>query len=302
MRVSTSTINSMATGSISNSYSKYLDVLNKINSGKNFTKVSQNVPDATKVLKLDNQLNKLNDYQDNIKAATNEMNLAYDVLGDITEQLNGIDSLILEASNASTTPESAKAIKTSIQSKLETIVDKMNSKYMDNYIFSGTFTEHQAYVINDDGTISYNGSPTKDGARNLTISEGTTFTYNQTGESILGEDGADSFFSQMKELTELLDQDKLDYTKIREKLDIVDKTRSNVINTQGTYSAKVSKLDTTLNINSDTINTLTGDKADLEEIDIVKLATDLSNAMTNLQASYQVGTTVLSSASLLDYI
>ena len=126
MRVSTSTINSMATGSISNSYSKYLDVLNKINSGKNFTKVSQNVPDATKVLKLDNQLNKLNDYQDNIKAATNEMNLAYDVLGDITEQLNDIDSLILEASNASTTPESAKAIKTSIQSKLETIVDKMN--------------------------------------------------------------------------------------------------------------------------------------------------------------------------------
>ena len=43
-------------------------------------------------------------------------------------------------------------------------------------------------------------------------------------------------------------------------------------------------------------------KADIEEVDITKAATDLANAQTALQASYAIGTTVLGSVSLLDYI
>ena len=38
MRVSTSTINSLATNSMNNSYKTYIDIMNKIASNKNFTK------------------------------------------------------------------------------------------------------------------------------------------------------------------------------------------------------------------------------------------------------------------------
>ena len=40
MRIATSTITSMATGSMTGAYNKYSDIINKISSGKNFTKVS----------------------------------------------------------------------------------------------------------------------------------------------------------------------------------------------------------------------------------------------------------------------
>ena len=39
MRVSSSTINNLATNSMSNSYKTYMDIMNKIASNKNFTKV-----------------------------------------------------------------------------------------------------------------------------------------------------------------------------------------------------------------------------------------------------------------------
>ena len=64
MRVSTSTINNLATSSMGNSYKTYMDIMNKIASNKNFTKVSENVTDATKVLKLNDQLAQMNIYQE----------------------------------------------------------------------------------------------------------------------------------------------------------------------------------------------------------------------------------------------
>lgn len=310
MRVSSSTINSMATNSMSNSYKTYMDIMNKIAANKNFTKVSENVTDATKVLKLNDQIAQMNQYQSNIQAATNEMDLAYDALGSIVDEIGSINALVVEASNASTTPDSAKAIATEIEQRLASIVDKMNTKYLDNHIFAGTYTQEPAYVL-DGGTIKYQGSSEKAGERKLTISQDTTFTYNFTGEEIFGkQDPADvddygvqnDFFSQMQDLVSELRKDTLDYERIREKLSDLKTATNNVAQVQGDVSAKVAKLDTTKSINEDTLIKLTEDKVDLEEVDITKAATDLANAQTALQASYMIGTTILGSVSLLDYL
>lgn len=311
MRISTSTMTNMATGSMSNAYESYLNIMNKISANKNFTKVSENVPDATKVLKLNDDLAQLGIYQSNIQAAVNEMNLAYDTLGSVTDEVSAINSLIIQASDASTTPDSAKAIATEIGQRITIIKDKMNTKYLDNYIFSGTFTQETPYVTDDNGVVTYQGSSQSAGDRKLTISENTTFTYNFTGEEIFSnmqvedENGnlvETDFFSQMNHLDELLKADTLDYDKIRDKLSILKEVSNNVTLKQGTVSAKVSKLETTKNINEDTILKLTEDKVNIEEVDIVKAGSELANAQTALQASYAIGTRILGSVSLLDYI
>ncbi len=302
MRIATSTITSMATGSMTGAYNKYSDIINKISSGKNFTKVSENPVDATRVLKLEEQLSKLNLYQSNIEAATNEMNLAYDTLGDIQDEVTAINSLVVEAASATTTPDSAKAIAVEIKQRVATIMDKMNTKYMDNYIFSGTYTETKPYSEDVDGNIVYQGSPSDGGKRNLTISEDTTFAYNVVGEDIMGSDDVNNFFSQMSELDELLNADTLDYDAIREKLKALDDTTKNVTKAQGSVSALVTKLDSTKAINESTIVSLTEDKSDLEDLDIISAATELSNAQNSLQMSYQIGSMVLQGVSLLDYI
>ncbi len=303
MRVSSSYLSSFATSSTSSAYDKYLDTMKKIVSGKKFQKPSQDPVGASKVLKLNDQLAKLNQYQGNIQAATNEMNLAFDTLGDVNDELGNIRRLVAEAANATTTPESAKAIATDIDQRVSTILDKMNTKYLDNYIFSGTYTQEATYTKAQDGTVTYNGSSKATGDRNLSISENTVFAYNFTAEQIFGtQDDNGNFFNQMSELKELLNKDPLDYDGIREKLDVLEKAQSQIIDTQGEISAKVTKLMTTQSINEDTIISLTENKADIEELDLATAATDLANAQTSLQASYLISTQILNGASLLDYI
>lgn len=303
MRIATSTMNKMVSGAMGSSYNDYASVINRIISKKNFTKISENPTDATKVLKLKNQLSELEEYQSNIKTATAEMNLAYDTLGDITDELSIIQDKITEASNGTTTPDEAKAIATEIKQRVSAIQDKMNTKYLDNYIFAGTYTQNQPYVTNDDGDIVYQGSSKKAGDRNLTIAENKTLTYNFAGEGIFGKtDGTNDFFSQMKDLDSLLNAEPLEYDKIREKLGVLDTAVKNTTQTQGDVSAKVSSLETASDSNSDTILKLTEDRSELEDVDIIKAASDLVNAQQALQASYAIGSQVLGSVSLLDYL
>lgn len=303
MRISTSVMNKMVSGSMGKAYNDYASIIQKIASKKNFTKMSENPVDASKVLKLKDQLGKLENYQSNIKAATNEMNLAYDTLGDITDEITNIKNRVLEASNGSTNPDSAKAMAAEIKEKVNIIQDKMNTKYMDNYIFSGTYTQVTPYVKNDAGEIVYQGSSAKAGDRNLTIAEDKTMTYNFTGEAIFGSsDGKTDFFSQMRELDTLLNADTLDYDAIRSKLDVLDDAAKNITATQGMVSSKVTALDKAYENNTDTITKLTGDRSDLEDLDIIKAAGDLANTQQALQATYAIGSQVLGSVSLLDYL
>lgn len=303
MRVSSSYLASMATRSMSGAYDTYFNTMNKILSGKNFTKVSEDVVGATRVLKYNDQLAKLNQFQSNIQAANNEMNFAYDTLDNINEELSRISNLVADAANGTTTPESAKAFATEIEQHVSTILDKMNTKYLDNYIFSGTFVQEQTYTQDEDGNVTYNGSSKAAGDRNLLISENTTFAYNFTGEEIFGsQDDANNFFNEMQDLKKLLNADELDYDAIREKLGVLKKTQDKIIDSQGEISSKVTKLITTQGINEDAILALTENKSDIEDLDLAAAATDLANAQASLQASYLLGTNILNGVSLLDYI
>lgn len=321
MRIATSTLNSMLTSTTGSAYADYVNIITKIANNKNFTKISENVPDAKKLLKVNDQLAKLNDYQSNIKAANAEMDLAYDTLDDVGAQLSEINAKIVEASNATTDPASAAAIADTLREKVATIVSLMNTKYMDNYIFSGTNTEISPYSLDEETReVTYSGSSKETGDRLLTIAENTTIAYNVTGDSIFSditlyktrideetgeeiiEEIKTDFFSEMKDLDELLNSPVLDYDAIREKLDVLKTAQENVTAKAGFLSSKVTKLDTTEEINNNTITNLTEKKKDIEEVDIIKAATELANAQTALQASYAISSSILGSVSLLDYL
>ena len=308
-RISSQTANNMATAAMSGAYSKYASIIQKIADNKNFTKISENVPDAVSLMKIKNQMSEIDGYQSNIQHAVNEMNLVYDTLGSVNDELSAINGLVLSAANAPTTPDAAKAYAAEIEERVETVKNLMNTQYLDNYIFSGTFVNEQTYTTDPEtGEVIYNGSPAKvPGERNLTISADTKFSYNFTGEEIFGEqDGVNDFFAQMKDLVDKLyaadDNQEVDYDAIREKLKIIDTASRNIAQTDGVVSAKVSKLLATQEINEDTLVNLTEKRTDIEEVDIIKAASDLASARTGLQASYALGTSVLSSVSLLDYI
>ncbi len=304
MRVSTETINNMSLNSMQNSYGDYANIISKIASRKNFTKLSENVADGVNVVKLKKNIADLEKYQGNIQHAINEMNLAYEQLGSVSDELSSINGLVISAADGSTTPDSAKAIAAEIKQRVTVIKDLMNTKYMDTYIFAGSYVQEMPYQTDKEtGDIIYKGSSEEAGDRNITISENTPFRYNFSGEEIFGkQDGVNDFFSQMKDLDNLLNADELDSDSIRAKLDTLGSAIKKISLKNGTVSAHVTKLTATQEINEDTILNLTEKRSNLEDLDILKASSDLANANTAMQASYILGGRVLSSVSLLDYI
>jgi flagellin-like hook-associated protein FlgL len=248
------------------------------------------------------------------------MDLAYDTLDDVSDQVSKINSLVVQAADATTSPESAKAIGAEIKEHVASIVDLMNTKYMGKYIFSGANVQKQAYSMDEDtSAVTYNGSTKETGDRVLTIAEGTAFTYNVTGDKVFNEitlystttdeEGNEvtqttqtDFFTEMQDLYNLLNQDTLDYEAIRKKLDVTNETVKNLTNQIGDISAKVSKLNTAASVNETAIINLQERKSEIEEVDITKAATELSNARNTLQASYTLTSSILSGGSLLDYL
>ncbi len=301
MRIATTTLSKTLSSSMGGSYNNYVNLLNKIAGGKNFTKVSENPTDATKVLKLKDEIAKINEYQSNIKAATTEMDLAYDTLGEIVDELSNINASIAAAATGTTTPDDAKAYGDEIKEKVATIKDKINIKYLDNYIFSGTYTNVKPYSDNV-GTTTYQGSIDSASDRNITIGENKTFTYNLSGDKIFELNNNNNFFNEMEDLDNLLRQEPLDHDKIREKLGVLEEVTKNISQAQGSISAKVIKLTALGDSNTNELTKLTQDRVDLEEVDIIKAASDLMSAQQALQASYLVGSQIMSSVSLLDYL
>ena len=110
------------------------------------------------------------------------------------------------------------------------------------------------------------------------------------------------YIATISALDTLLNADELDYDAIREKMTVIEGVQDNIIQTTGDISAKVSKLDATQGINDTTILNLTEDKAEIEEVDLAKMATELASARNALQASYTISAEILQGVSLLDYI
>ena len=311
MRIATSTMTNLVSGTTGNAYENYYNIMKKFAQGKNFTRASEDVAGASNLIKVNDEIAKLTDYQSNIETASSEMSLAYDTLSSVNDEVDKINSLIVEASNATTTPDSAKAIASEIRERVNSIKGYMNTKYMDNYIFSGNNVQLPTYVTDDNGNTVYQGSAQEVGDRNLTISEGKTMAYNVTGDKIFpkttitNDDGTTTevdFFAQMQELDDLLNADTLDYNAIRKKIDVTGDAYRNVTVEIGNFSAKVSKLESAKSLNQSTLTSLTEKKSDIEDIDIVKAATDLKNAQTTLQASYTISNVILGGMSLLDYL
>lgn len=317
MRISTSNVTRLMSSTMGDSYSNYMNVIKKIANNKNFTKLSENPQDGAKVLKYKDKLAQLNEYQSNIKNAVSELSLAYDTLGAVEEEISNIKSLALQGATGSTDKDSASALADEIEQRVQTVKDKMNTKYLDDYIFSGTFTEQIPYKEDTEGNIQYLGSSKLAGERKVSISPDSVVSYNFTGEEILNSKDGD-FFSQMKELVSLLRCEKmeddgtgnmvlvegqnLEYDKIRQKTGILDDVLKNVAKVQGEASAKVTKLSNLQDSNESTILSFEEKRSDLEDVDIITAASELAAAQNSLQASYLMSSQILNSVSLLDYI
>lgn len=129
----------------------------KISSGRKYTRMSQNVSEGARALKVHEDIYKNEQYLANIKDAEVELSSAESNLKSITEILQTAQERITKGLNGTISEADRKTIANDIRSLQDQVLKTANAKFGDKFLFSGTNNATPPFTMNDAGEVLYNG-------------------------------------------------------------------------------------------------------------------------------------------------
>ena len=130
----------------------------KLETGRGFTRISENVSAGKKALKVRTAMYRNEQYQKNITSASDQITAAESSLNAINEQVQNVKSLAEKALNGTNQDETSRKIFSStIEETKKTIINGLNTRYLDKYILGGT-NGNAPFEMSDNGELLYNGS------------------------------------------------------------------------------------------------------------------------------------------------
>ena len=289
---------------------KLYDIYNKLNSTHKFSNISENPIDATGVINVNTELQKLETYQKNVNNASTQLDYLDDTFSTIIDKMQRINELAVQAANGAGGTATIDACKIEINELKENIVAIANTQYNGIYIFGGANTTTPPYSIADDGSIVYSGTPSTDSgyARKLEISDGVYVTLNAAGDEVFGSfdntvdpPTGEGLFKVLGDLEAALNLDPADTKQITAQLDNIQNSIAHVSEVQSIFGASAAKLEMTQNTIDETKIILQSQKADLQEIDQAEVISEFIKQNYAYQASMQVYTSMQNN-SLLNYM
>ena len=334
-RISTTAMNNSMINHLMRNQNTYLDIQNQILTNKKVNKPSDNPVDAKRILGISNQLYEYDMFARSITNATMQVNTLECTLDQTTEKLERAAELLMSASNETNTEETIRPIKNEMQAILDMIVSCANTMIDGQYIYSGANTETAAYAV-DGINIKYQGSDadTPNSYRKMEIADGTYVNLNEPGINLFGEYYEEEVVDENGD--PVLDDDGnqvikihssgiigtlmtsiramegisadgsdsgevVDFASVRDQIDVLKTQVTNLLETRaefGTYGQKLEMAQSTIDENT---LTLTEQRSNLQDVDLIQALSDLTYQDYVLQSSMKIGTTMLNN-SLLDYI
>lgn len=309
-RVSTYQLNKSFTGQIGNTQAKFNKLSQQIQSGKRVSSITDDAVAARGIIKANSQLGDIETYVANLKQADNELTQTDSTLKSVSDKLQEAYDLAMTVANGTNGEEQLEAYRQQLDSIIESVTALANTKYGDQYLFSGTRTTTPAYTKTDDG-LTWNGN---DEARYALIGQDQKEQINFSGYDIFGDaqvqtDPAtgektvtgDGAFKALYELKIALESDDVDTEKARETLTGFNEGIEYVTGSRtkaGALGSQFDDLQTTYT--NDTLN-IKQLRSNLEDVDLPSAISDWYSSYQALQASYQMFSQTMN-VSVLNYI
>ena len=161
MRISTSYFSQAFLQSLLQQQTQLALTQNQISTGLQFSEASQNPSAATQSLTLEASVDQTAQYGTNSNLAQSRLSIEESTLGNITNLLQQVRNLAVQAANASQTPETRATIAAQVQQDLSSLLQLANTQDgSGQYIFAGTATG-AAPFSQASGTFTYSGNQTQ---------------------------------------------------------------------------------------------------------------------------------------------
>lgn len=284
----------------------------KLASGKNVNRMSDNPLSATKILNLSRALSKNTQYDKNINSAISEVTIADSALSDAVDLIHRAKELATQGANFGNDSSNFSALATEVDEIISQLVQIGNTSVGGKYLFSGKQTQTAPFARAGNDVTYAGNAATAAWQRQVEVSEATTMTMNVNGESVFGHVGVTAvgppivFAAGSTGLFETLTELKLnlqasDPNAVRLRMDELDGDLSSILNQQSTLGSTLKRLEQSANLLSQREIFLSEQHASLQDVDLPKLVTELSSADNALQLSLSAASRVIQ-PTLLDYL
>lgn len=200
MKVSTKYFNQSQIDTFSKMNKEIQNVQERISSGRNIVRASDDPVTAVKLSAAKEQRNLLDRFERNADAAYRRLNMAENALSESINTITRIGELAVRAANGSYGPGEREAIAMEADELIKHMVELANTQDAQGQsIFSGYKTDKKAFEITKDGDINYNGDR---GQTYLQVSENMQVLNGLDGESVFGrvqtDGGPKSIFTMLE--------------------------------------------------------------------------------------------------------
>ena len=185
-RISTSGKYSQLVADMQKQLNNYNKLTKQLASGSKITNITDDPIAAVNILNTNRQLGQIDTFAQNVEIAQKELSALDDLMDLANGYLSNAWDKAVQANNQTYSETSLKALKVEIDELTKTMVDLANTEYDNNYIFSGANTKTTPYTIDENGDITYHGTPhdNPDYIRQTEVADGVFEVINTSFSSI----------------------------------------------------------------------------------------------------------------------
>ncbi|MDD7804839.1 MAG: flagellar hook-associated protein FlgL [Endozoicomonas sp. (ex Botrylloides leachii)] len=275
---------------------------NQLSTGKRLLQPADDAVDTVKILHLNDELAAIRQYESNIKSAQGELQQQDILYSSMNSLLARARDLVLQATNGTNNLENQLSFATELDSLNEELVSLANYQTADGqYLFSGTDTIQQP-VTETAGDYIYSGNSLY---REVQVSATAKIQISQPGDELFFDASApaplNSIFDSLKAAANELRSPTNLSTVMSDTLAWIDNTTEKIGEAQTRGGGDLNLLDNILESHGDMALFSRQLKSELEDVDMIAAASQLSQQQVILSASQQVYASI-KQLSLFNYL
>ena len=298
MRVTDSMLQAVFLNNLQNVKSQMGETQEKLATGKNINRPSDNPLGTARLLRLNNEIENIKTYNDAVDEGMAFVSTTTSSLEGIQQEASRLITYMTSVRDATKDPKDFAA---KIQTSIDNLLAYANTKYGGKYIFGGTDHTEKPYGMDPTNTFVEEKTSHLDGAQRIRISSSATLQVNIPGRDVFGTvdnpPGTDIFNS----LIDLKNRLAAGETPTNGDIQMLNDFNDNVLSeltVAGNLYNRLSDAKSLLDTQRQDVETLMGK---VQEVDVARAIVDLKDLQTTMDRTLQISSYVLPK-SLLDYL
>lgn len=238
-------------------------------------------------------------WQSNITLAQTVLQEADGALGSITDRLQSIQELAVNATNGTLSASDRQIMAGNVRAAISDLINLANTKDVRGQPLFGSATGTTGVTVDASGNVSFDGTGTPAG---IPIGDNDVVQPSDTAERIFGNvptsSGTTDVFALLNNFADQLESGAPISNDV---LDSLNAAVSQVTDVRSAAGARSARLDLVTTRLQDVATTRETERSSIEDTDVTTAITQLQKTSTILQAT-QASFTKLSQLSLFDYL